>query len=86
MQRKVGVPGAVRAVSMSAFDYPLKEAIFSDGTELFRSPSEPERNSKVTVRLRMPNAEGFRAFVIVNGRRIPMRLFRTHLLFSLYDK
>ena len=85
MQRKVGVPGAVRAVSMSAFDYPLKEAIFSDGTELFRSPSEPERNSKVTVRLRMPNAEGFRAFVIVNGRRIPMRLFRTHLLFSLYE-
>ena len=70
---------------MSVFDYPLTEAIFSDGTELFRIPSEPERNSKVTVRLRMPNAEGFRAFAVVDGQRIPMRLFRTHLLFSLYE-
>ncbi|MBO7631896.1 MAG: alpha amylase N-terminal ig-like domain-containing protein, partial [Lachnospiraceae bacterium] len=70
---------------MSDFDYPWREAIFSDGTELFRTPSEPEANSTVTVRLRMPNAEGFRAFVFFEGRRIPMRLYRTHILFSLYE-
>ena len=70
---------------MSELNYPWQEAIFSDGTELFRTPMEPEANSAVTVRLRMPNKEGFRAFVLFEGEKIPMTCVRKHLLYELHE-
>ena len=70
---------------MSELNYSWQEAILSDGTELFRIPMEPEANSAVTVRLRMPNKEGFRAFVLFEGEKIPMKCVRKHLLFELHE-
>lgn len=72
-------------VFMNKMDTRWKEAVFSDGTELFRSPSEPACNSKVSIRLRMPLKGEFRAFLLCGERMIPMHLFRTHILFSLYE-
>lgn len=71
--------------AMKEFEYNWKDAVFSDGTELFRSPSEPKRNSLIRVRLRMPFREGFRAYVRFEGMRIPMRSIRTHHLFALHE-
>lgn len=62
-----------------------KDAIFSDGTELFRSPSEPACNSTMTVRLRMPLDAAFKAYVFCDGNRIPMQKCREHVLYSLYE-
>ena len=70
---------------MSTMEYPWQEAFFHDGTELFRSPSEPDCNSLVKIRLRMPAREGFLAWLVLNGRRIPMYRVMTHVLFSLYE-
>lgn len=70
---------------MSITEHPWQEAFFSDGTELFRSPSEPDCNSLVKIRLRMPNTEGFRAYVVTDGRRIPMKRTITHILFTLHE-
>ena len=70
---------------MSTMEYPWQEAFFHDGTELFRIPSEPDYNSLVKIRLRMPAREGFRAWLVLNGRRILMHRIMTHVLFSLYE-
>ena len=65
----------------------LAASVFSDGTELFRAPAEPDAGEEVTVRVRM--LKGFDAAVTLllgsANAHIPMRLARSDAFFAWYE-
>ena len=65
----------------------LPEAVFSDGTEMFRSPSEPEMYDTVTIRLRVGKNQAGRVSIVIKERTrcIDMRKYRTDDRFDWYS-
>ena len=65
----------------------VPEAVFSDGTEMFRSPCEPEMYDTVTIRLRVGKNQACRASVVVRerARRIDMTQYRSDDRFDWYS-
>lgn len=64
---------------------PNKEALFSDGTELYRSPSEPDVNEKVTLRIRTGKDNIDKVILVTSKERIPMNVGREDDLFDYYE-
>ena len=61
-------------------------AFFSDGTERFRSPAEPDPGQTVTLRLRAPRLEGLRVFLWTgDGALLPMGGRGAGPLFELFE-
>ena len=48
------------------------EALFSDGTEYYRSPAQPALGDEITVRFRTAAANADAVYVICNGNRLNM--------------
>ena len=65
----------------------LPEAVFSDGTEMFRSPCEPEMYDTVTIRLRVGKNQAGRVSIVIKERTrcIDMRKYRTDDRFDWYS-
>ncbi|MCD8205311.1 MAG: glycoside hydrolase family 13 protein [Clostridia bacterium] len=61
-----------------------REALFSDETELFKTPYEPLRGDKVTVRLRTLKGDVIKAYCIVNGEEALMKKAETDENFDYY--
>ena len=62
-------------------------AIFSDNTEQFQTPAEPDWHSAVSVRLRVGRDDVDEVFVVVDGKSIPMYRLddRTTKYFDYYE-
>ncbi len=67
------------------FRYLNFDAIFSDETPMFRSPAEPEKNQKVTVRLRVAKDNVDRCFIRLEESFILMRKARSTSYFDFYE-
>ena len=64
---------------------PNKDALFSDGTEFYRSPSEPMAYDKVTLRIRT-GKENVDSVVLVTAKeRISMKFCLEDALFDYYE-
>lgn len=62
-----------------------KEAIFSDGTEIFRIPEEPKPGDKVTIRLRVAHGDKVSCFLCTgNDNRTAMFLDEETDVFDYY--
>ena len=44
-----------------------RKAIFSDETEFYKTPYEPERGDRVTLKLRTLKNDGLKAYAVING-------------------
>ncbi len=62
-----------------------EKAIFSDGTENFCSPSEPELNDYVTVRLRTAKGNVDDVYLCYGDERIQIHVARSDELFDFYE-
>ncbi len=64
---------------------PNKDALFSDGTEFYRSPSEPMAYGKVTLRIRTgkDNVDG--VMLVTSKERVPMVLASGDAMFDFYE-
>lgn len=64
---------------------PNKDALFSDGTEFYRSPSEPMAYEKVTLRIRTgkDNVDG--VMLVTSKERVPMILASEDAMFDFYE-
>ncbi len=62
----------------------MPEAVFSDGTEMFRSPCEPEVFDNVTLRIRVGRNSADAAVLVANGERLSMGLEKSDELFDWY--
>ena len=60
-------------------------ALFSDGTERFRSPAEPKSGDCVTLRFRTARDNVDYVYVIYNGQRLPMVKTGHDKLFDRYE-
>ena len=65
----------------------VPEAVFSDGTEMFRSPCEPEMYDTVTLRLRVGRNQACRVSIVVRERArcIDMARYRSDDRFDWYS-
>ena len=61
---------------------PNKEALFSDGTELYRSPCEPQFHDTVTLRIRTGKDNIDSVVLVTSKGRVPMTLGREEDLFD----
>ncbi len=61
------------------------EAVFSDGTEMFRTPCEPEVFDNVVIRLRVGAGEVTKAELLVEENGISMRCYKSDALFDWYE-
>lgn len=64
---------------------PNKEALFSDGTELYRSPCEPQFHDTVTLRIRTGKDNIDSVVLVTSKERVPMTLGREEDLFDYYE-
>ena len=62
-----------------------KEAIFSDGTILYRSPQEPSLLEHVMIRIRVKHNNIDELNLINNNQKLTMRLWITKGLFDYYE-
>ena len=60
-------------------------AIYSDGTHLFRIPPEPEANETVEIRLRVEKGEQVSPVVVSDDKRIDMSLANSDDQFDFYS-
>ena len=60
-------------------------ALFSDGTERFRSPAEPKTGDEVTLRFRTAIDNIDYVYVVYNGQRLRMEKTETDKLFDYYS-
>lgn len=60
------------------------EALFSDGTEYYRSPAQPALGQEITVRFRTAAANADAVYVICNGNRLHMSFEKRNGLFDFY--
>ncbi|MBR1497619.1 MAG: alpha-glycosidase [Oscillospiraceae bacterium] len=70
-----------------ASDRAFLSSFFSDETELFRSPSEPEPGQTVTIRLRGPKLPAMSVYLLTGEQlvAIPMRESSGSLYFSMFE-
>ncbi len=61
------------------------DAIFSDGTELFRHPAEPGPYDDVYIRIRTGNTDIDNVYLIADGSRYAMSILRRDRLFNYYQ-
>jgi len=61
------------------------EGLFSDETEDFRIPAEPEKNSVVTIRFRTSVANADKVYICYEGKEEIMELSYSDDLFDYYD-
>ena len=68
-------------------DRSFASAFFSDETERFRSPSEPDPGQPVTIRLRGPNLPALSVYLLTgeNLVAIPMREAEKDSIFSVFE-
>ena len=84
---------AARAAEKTTMDLPTRgeeyvlSSIFSDETELFRSPQEPRPGDVVTIRLRMAKGSGAQIVLMVGSPTlsVPMKLVRTDACFDWFE-
>ena len=62
-----------------------REALFSDGTEYFRCPSEPKVGEAVTIRIRGDHNDPLEVHLCTNESRYPMGYVETRGMFSYYQ-
>lgn len=60
-------------------------AFFSDGTEYYRSPAEPEPGQSVTLRFRTAIGQVDCVYLVYNGQRCEMSIGRRDDLFDYYE-
>lgn len=60
-------------------------ALFSDGTEFYRFPSEPANGEEVTFRFRTATDNVDDVFIIYNGIRESMHIWKSDDLFDYYE-
>ncbi len=60
-------------------------ALFSDETECYRTPYEPVKGDKVTIRLRTLAGDVLRAYAVINGLKKEMAKERTDGTFDWYS-
>lgn len=60
-------------------------AMFSDGTAEFRTPAEPEKNSRVTLRFRARRDNLDAAYLVHEGTWTPMELVKSDKYFDFYE-
>ncbi|SFR71749.1 alpha-glucosidase [Anaeromicropila populeti] len=61
-----------------------EEALFSDGTELFRSPSEPLPYEKVTIRFRTARGAVDKVYLVTSKERLTMEKTEADSYFDYY--
>jgi len=61
------------------------DAIYSDGTELFRSPAEPKPFDDVYIRIRTGSADTDNVYLIANGSRYAMNIIKRDKIFNYYE-
>lgn len=61
------------------------DAIYSDGTELFRSPAEPKPFDEVYIRIRTGREDIGNVYFILNGSRYAMDIINQNKLFNYYE-
>lgn len=64
---------------------PNKEALFSDGTELYRSPCEPMAYEKVKLRMRTGKDNIDSVILVTSDARVPMQVGQEDELFDYYE-
>ncbi len=62
-----------------------KEAVFSDGTILYRSPQEPNLFEDVKIRIRVLHNNVDEVWLITKNQKLLMKLWRTEGLFDYYE-
>lgn len=60
-------------------------ALFSDGTEYYRTPAQPELGQSVTLRFRTAIGNADKVYLVYNGIRCEMKVGRRNLLFDFYE-
>ena len=68
-------------------DYEFMTALFSDETDAYRSPAEPEAGENVKIRLRTEISPDCHAWLLIKDRPdpIPMHIIREDAFFSWYE-
>ena len=64
----------------------ITEAVFSDGTEMFLSPSEPKPGVALTIRIRTAMENVDKVVLVVNGKEYPMEQAEQDVPFDYYRK
>ena len=62
-----------------------KDALFSDSTENYQSPMEPEPGQRVTIRFRTLRNNVDEVYLVVQGFRIPMHVEERDGGFDYYE-
>lgn len=62
-----------------------KEAFFSDGTDRYVIPSEPQTGDTVRIRFRAAKANAEEVYLCIHGERIQMKLVVSTSLFDYYE-
>ncbi len=60
------------------------EALFSDETESYKQPYEPDAGDNVTLKLRTLKGDVLKAYAVINGRKRVMKKFATQGAFDYY--
>ena len=60
------------------------QALFADGTEVYRTPAEPNKGDNVTLRFRTANDNVDSVYVVCNGNRYKMHVETSDDLFDFY--
>ncbi len=62
-----------------------KESFFSDGTDRYVIPAEPEAGEEVKIRFRTAKANADFVYLCIAGQRMDMKLVRRTELFDYYE-
>ncbi len=73
--------GSSTAYMMREF---IRRAVFSDGTEAYRSPSEPMPGDIVKIRIRTAHANAFAVVLVTDKMRVQMKMERSDGAFDYY--
>ena len=61
-----------------------RDAIFSDGTRKFLDPPEPQKNTKVNIRIRIASGDATKVYLVTEDYHIPMAYEESHNGFDFY--
>ena len=64
----------------------ITEAVFSDGTEMFLSPSEPKPGEALTIRIRTAVENADKVVLVANGKEYTMEPAEQEAMFDYYRK
>lgn len=62
-----------------------RRSVFSDETEEFKTPYEPDRGDKVTILFRTLANDVLKAYAVVNGKKIAMKKVKSEGYFDYYE-